>query len=102
MVEETIRSIRETERQADGIVKQAEEKSRMIREETKAQAEKLAGEVIADARAKSLEAAENAKDSGDRAETEAMAETEKEIRELKASAMKRQAEAVDLVISLLA
>lgn len=102
MVEETIRSIRETEKKADEIIREAEAKSLAIREEAGVNAAKVTEELISAARAKALAMAEQAKENGDRAEAEAMAETEKEISGLKASAMKREKEAVDLVISLLA
>ena len=43
MVEETIRSIRETEERADEIVRQAEQKSREILEEAEKRAAGLSG-----------------------------------------------------------
>ena len=45
---------------------------------------------------------ERAKEAGKQAEAAALAETEKEAENLKASALGREKEAVDLVISLLA
>ena len=79
MVEETIQSIRETERKADETVKAAEEKGRE----------------------RAAEVSERAKEAGERAEAEALAKIEKEVESLKTSALEREREVVDLVISLL-
>ena len=46
MVEETIRSIRETEEQADKLIKQAEEKKQEILEAAKAQAQSVSEEIL--------------------------------------------------------
>ena len=102
MVEETIRSIRETEKKADEIVRSAEEKSRETAEATKEQALRTADQIIKDARGQAAEVSVHAKQAGDRAEANALAETEKEVEALKASALGREKEAVELVISLLA
>ena len=48
------------------------------------------------------EVSEHARLAGDRAEAKALAELEKEVETLKFSALGREKEAVDLVISLLA
>ena len=102
MVEETIRSIRETEKKADEMVKAAQEKSREMMDDAKAQASSTAEAILKDARDKALEVSERAKEAGKQAEAAALAETEKEAQNLKTSALGREKEAVDLVISLLA
>lgn len=102
MVEETIRSIRETENRADEIVREAEEQSRSILEEAKNKAEQSADEILSRAREAARIAAGQAKEAGDREEADAMAETEKAVSALKERALSREKEAVDLVISLLA
>ncbi len=102
MVEETIRSIRETENQADEIVRTAEERSLAILEEAKKQAEQTAAELTGRAKAEALASAERAKEEGGRAEEASAEEIEKDIRALKDLALVREKEAVNLVISLLA
>ena len=97
MVEETIQSIRETERKADETVKAAEEKGREITEIAKEPAE----EIVKSARERAAEVSERAKEAGERAEAEALAKIEKEVESLKTSALGREREVVDLVISLL-
>ena len=98
MVEETIQSIRETERKADETVKAAEEKGREIAKE---HALSSAEEIVKSARERAAEVSERAKEAGERAEAEALAKIEKEVESLKTSALEREREVVDLVISLL-
>ena len=101
MVEETIQSIRETERKADETVKAAEEKGREITEIAKEHALSSAEEIVKNARERAAEVSERAKEAGERAEAEALAKIEKEVESLKTSALEREREVVDLVISLL-
>lgn len=102
MVEETIRTIRETENKADGIVKDAEEQSVKILAGAKEKADEASAQIIGNARAEAKASEEQTKRDGDLREAEALARAQEDIRALKASAMEREKEAVDLVISLLA
>ena len=99
MVEETIRTIREAEKQADEIVKRAEEESGSILAEAKEKASALKEEAVQKAResaaAVTAEAQTKAAEAGEKDEQELSAE----ISKLKDAALKREAEAVDLVIS---
>ena len=101
MVEDTIRSIRETEEQADEIVREAEQKSREILAKAEKRAEKASEEILSRAKSEALMTAEQAKTGGERSVEDAEAETEKVVRVLKESALLREKEAVDLVISML-
>ena len=102
MVEETIQAIRETEKKADEIVKNAHDESERIIQEAREKASELSEKIISSARSEALAAAERAKENGSLADADALAESEDEIRSLKASAMERKKEAVNLVISQLA
>ena len=102
MVEETIQAIRETEKKADEIVKNAHDESERIIQEAREKASELSEKIISSARSEALAAAEKAKENGSLADADALSESEDEIRSLKASAMEREKEAVDLVISQLA
>ena len=82
MVEETIQSIRETEIAKEHALSSAEE-------------------IVKNARERAAEVSERAKEAGERAEAEALAKIEKEVESLKTSALGREREVVDLVISLL-
>lgn len=101
MVEETIRSIRETEERADAIIKEAEQKSRKILGKAEKRAGQVSEEIVSSARADALLTVEQAKADGERKEADSAAETEKSVRMLKESALAREKEAVDLVISML-
>ena len=66
MVQETIRSIRETEEQADEIVRQAEQKSREIFEEAEKRAADISEEILREARTEALALEEQAKEEADK------------------------------------
>lgn len=102
MVEETIRTIRETEKKADEIVKEAQEQAVIILENAKKEAEKLSGKMLEKVRFEADQVLLEAKRSGEQREAEAARKTDSEIKSLKGSAAEREDEAVDLVISLLA
>lgn len=99
MVEETIRSIRETENRADGIVKEAEEKSLQILEEARIKAEEEKNNILDRAAAQAQALESKAQEEADRTRRDAGESIRKCAEELKASALSRKSEAVDLVIS---
>lgn len=101
MVEETIKSIRETESKADQIVKEAEQKSKAVIEDAKKEAQQAAEQIIATARAEALKIAEQAKENGEAASARAAEETQKEAKQMKEAALKREDEAVALVLERL-
>ena len=101
MVEETIREIRAAEARADEIVKEAREKSAQTAEQAEEKARQIQEEITAEAGAKAQKISFQAEERVRRKEKEANDLLDKEILELKTSAEKKKAEAVDLVISLL-
>lgn len=102
MVEETIRTIRETEKKADALVKEAEKKAAQIREDAKAEAAEAAEAIVREARGRAQNLADQSEQEGNMAEQEFLAKTETEVQAMRDSAIAREKEAVDLVISLLA
>lgn len=101
MVEETIRAIRETEGQADAIVQEAQEKSRVILEKAEETAVAERRALLDRAKAEAEQAEQEAREQGKRVKQAAEAATEKEVARLKEEAGKRVAEAENLVISCL-
>lgn len=102
MVEETIRAIRETEKQADGIVENARRESERIRKEAEERSAKIREEIIKNAQAEAGDEAEKARLQGAETEQRAKSGYEEEIAALKASAAGKEKEAVEMVLSLLA
>ena len=68
MVEETIRTIKETENQADEIVKSAQEKSRTILEEAREEADRQKKEILQNASERAKEMGEAVRAKGLQAE----------------------------------
>ncbi len=101
MVEETIKTIKETERQAEALVKKADEDCASILANAKAEAEKAKAMAEMEARenANALLAAE--KEAGERAVQEALRETEKDISVLKEKARSKEGEVISAVIAQL-
>ncbi len=83
MVEETIRTIKETENEAEEIIKKADAAYTEILEKAKADAADL----------------EAAKEAGRKSEQEAMSGVEKEIEALKKGALAKESEVVAAVIA---
>lgn len=99
MVEDTIRVIRETEAEADKLIKDAEAKSRKIVEEACKEAEDLTEAKISESRISAEEAGKRAEKDGERARETSRENVEKEIRALKELASHKMGEAVDAVLA---
>ena len=94
-----VKTIRETEKKADEIVRSAEEESRKIIEEAGQKAGILKDEILSKARENALKVAEDAEKKAEEAGKEDTRALDDEIRQLKAAALEREEEAVGLVIS---
>lgn len=101
MVEETIRVIRETEAQADALVKEADVRcSEMLEKAAKDAADYRAEELKA-MKQQAERAMEDARQEGTRLLEKAQTEIEQEVKLLKETALTKEDEAVGLVISQL-
>jgi vacuolar-type H+-ATPase subunit H len=101
MVEETIRTIRETERQAQKIVEDAQAERERILAEAKERSGQIRDEIIGKAKAEAKAKAEQAEEAGKKLEEEARAAIAEETEKLKISAGEKKKEAVEAVVSLL-
>jgi len=101
MVEETIKTIKETESQAEAVVKKAAEDCATIIADARAEAERTIAmaEMEAQESVKALFAAEN--EAGERAVQEALKETEKDIFVLKERARAKEGDVISAVIEAL-
>ena len=99
MVEETIQTIRETEKKAEEIVKEAGRERERLLAEAKEKAADLKEEVIRKAQKAAEASAAEAKEKAAEAEKRAAEALEQEIGQLKASAKEKEQQAVDYVIS---
>ncbi len=95
MVEETIRTIKETENEAEGIIKKADAACTEILEMAKAEAAEMVGRAEAEAKAKAAADLE----AGRKSEQEAMDSVEKEIATLRKDALAKESEVVSAVIA---
>ena len=102
MVEETIRTIRETEIQAQEIVENACKESERIRKEAEERSGQIREEIIRNAREEAETVMEQANVSGDESVREAEAVIRNDTNRLKTSAKEKEKEAVETVISMLA
>lgn len=101
MVEETIRTIRETERQAQKIVEDAQAERERILAEAKERSGQIRDEIIGKAKAEAKAKAEQAEKAAGKLEQEARAAIAAETEKLKISAGEKKKEAVEAVVSLL-
>ena len=99
MVEETIRTIKETENEAEEIIKKADAAYTEILEKAKADAAEMVGRAEAEAKAKAAADLEAAKEAGRKSEQEAMDSVEKEIATLRKDALAKESEVVSAVIA---
>ena len=99
MVEETIRTIKETENEAEGIIKKADAACTEILDNAKAEAAEMVGRAEAEAKAKAAADLEAAKEAGRKSEQEAMDSVEKEIATLRKDALAKESEVVSAVIA---
>lgn len=102
MVEETIRTIRETEKQAREIVENARKESGRIRKEAEERSGQIREEIIRNAREEAETVMEQARVSGDESVRGAEAVIRSDTDRLKTSAKEKEKEAVEMVISMLA
>ena len=101
MVEETIRTIRETERQAQKIVEDAQAERERILAEAAERSGQIRDEIIGKAKAEAKAKEKQAKEAADKLENEARAAIAAETEKLKSSAGEKKKEAVEAVVSLL-
>ena len=101
MVEETIRTIRETERQAQKIVEDAQAERERILAEAAERSGQSREEIIGKAKAGAKAQEKKAKETPGKLENEARAAIAAETEKLKSSAGEKKKEAVEAVVSLL-
>ena len=101
MVEETIRTIRETERQAQKIVEDAQAERERILAEAAERSGQIRDEIIGKAKAEAKAKEKQAEEAADKLENEARAAIAAETEKLKSSAGEKKKEAVEAVVSLL-
>ena len=99
MVEETIRTIRETEKKADQIVEESGRQGEKLLAEAEEKAVGLKEEAVRKAKKEAEAAAETEEAKAAEAEAQASRALEEEIGRLKASAREKERAAVDYVIS---
>lgn len=99
MVEETIKTIKETESEAEEILKAADVTCTLILEKAAASANEIKEQAEEKAKEKAKAALSAAKDAGDISTREALARVDEEIAELKKAAQAKEKEAIDSVIA---
>ncbi|MCI9228956.1 MAG: hypothetical protein HFG86_13205 [Dorea sp.] len=99
MVEETIRTIKETENEAEDIVKKADAAYTEILEKARAEAAEMVSKAEAEAKAKAAADLDAAKEAGRKSEQEAMDSVEKEIASLRNDALSKESDVVSAVIA---
>ncbi len=101
MVEETIKTIKEAEAQADQLEMDADQTCAGILDDANVQAKELTEKMVAEARAKAQEEMNAAKEAGDQSLEDSMKDVEKEIDALKEAAKGKEQEAISAVIDAL-
>lgn len=99
MVEETIQVIRETEAQADAKIKAAEAQCKELLDKAVREADSFREEQKNILKQEMEAAMESARQDGEQAQKKALTDIEQEVKSLKESALSKESEAVDLVIS---
>ncbi len=99
MVEETIKTIKETEDEAERMIREADEKSAAILEEARKEAESLKNQSETDAKNKARVILDMEKQAGERSIQDALAGVEKEISVLKEKARAKESEVISAVIA---
>lgn len=99
MVEETIKTIKETESEAEEILKAADVTCTSILEKAAVSANEIKEQAEEKAKEKAKAALSAAKDAGDIFTREALARVDEEIAELKKAAQAKEKEAIDSVIA---
>lgn len=99
MVEETIKAIRETEREAEELLKAAGEQCGAILDEAQAQAKNLKEETKVQAQEKAKAALDMEKKIGEDSIQAALAEVESEAKTLKEGAKAKEGDVIAAVIA---
>lgn len=99
MVEETIKTIKETEEEAEKIIKESEEKCAAILEDAKKTAADLMSLSEAEAKKEAQTALDTEKEIGDKSIQDALAEVENDIKVLKEGARAKESEVIAAVIA---
>ena len=99
MVEETIKTIKETESEAERILKEADEKCAAILEDARNEADSLRKQSEADAKNNAQAALDMEKQTGEKSIQYALAGVESEILVLKEKARAKESEVISAVIA---
>lgn len=99
MVEETIKTIKETESEAERILKEADEKCAAILDDARNEADRLKCQSETDAKKKAQAALDMEKEAGEKAIQDALAGVESEISVLKEKARAKESEVISAVIA---
>lgn len=99
MVEETIKTIKETENEAERMIREADEKSAAILEKAGKEAESLKNQSETDAKNKARVILDMEKQAGEQSIQDALAGVEKEISVLKEKARAKESEVISAVIA---
>lgn len=99
MVEETIKTIKETENEAEEIIKKADATCTTLLEEAEASAKEMKEKAETQAKEKAQAALNAAKEAGEHSMQEALGQVEGEIADLKKAAETKEAEAIAAVIA---
>lgn len=99
MVEETIKTIKETEEEAEKIIKEAEEKCAVILEDAGKTAYDLKFVSEAEAKKEAQTALDMEKQVGEKSIQDALAEVENDIKVLKEAARAKESEVIAAVIA---
>lgn len=99
MVEETIKTIKETENEAEEILREADVTCTSILEKAAASAREIKEQAQEQAKEKAQAAIEAAKAAGEISAREALTRVDGEIADLKKAAQAKEREAIDSVIA---
>ena len=99
MVEETIKTIKETEREAERLMKEADEKCASILENAGTEADSLKYQSETDAKNKARVILDMEKQAGEKSIQDALAGVEKEISVLKERARAKESDVISEVIA---
>ncbi len=99
MVEETIRTIKETENDAEEMIKKADATCTTILEDAERSAKEMKEKAETQAKEKALSVLDTAKEAGKASVQKVLAQVEDEIAALKKAAGAKEAEAIQAVIA---
>ncbi|MCI9490966.1 hypothetical protein AALC75_09260 [Lachnospiraceae bacterium 48-42] len=99
MVEETIKTIKETESKAEAILKEAEDRCTAILEDAESESRTMKAQAEAIAKEKARSALDSERQIGEQSIQDALAEVEGEIAVLKENARAKESEVISAVIA---